>query len=274
MSDTKNVKIGVCQVSFDGVDLGYTKGGVEVTVSTETHKVSVDQFGKSTINELVTGREVKAKAPLAETTIDNLVRIMPGASKVGVSAVAQVSTVTIATIVSAAAVQTDTITIAGKAYAFTSDATPVKGEIALGLVAAINADATCPMTASTTAIATSTSATVVLTAKTAGSAVTVTVSANLTVALTTASVVENLRVDVSTGIGVDLLSTAKELRLHPISKAANDTSEDFVIPLAATAGALQFAYKLEEERIYNVEFTGYPDPTSGRLFYIGNKNAV
>jgi len=78
-SDTKNVKLGVCRVLFDGQDLGYTKGGVEVSVKTETHKVMVDQFGKTPINEYVMGREVTVKAPLAETTLENMVKIMPGA---------------------------------------------------------------------------------------------------------------------------------------------------------------------------------------------------
>ena len=41
-----------------------------------------------------------------------------------------------------------------------------------------------------------------------------------------------------------------------------------MIPLAATSGALNFAYKLENERIYNVEFGGYPDST-GKLFTVG-----
>jgi hypothetical protein len=31
----KNIKLGACKVSFGGQDLGYTKGGVEVEVSTE-----------------------------------------------------------------------------------------------------------------------------------------------------------------------------------------------------------------------------------------------
>jgi hypothetical protein len=77
------------------------------------------------------------------------------------------------------------------------------------------------------------------------------------------------RVDVTDALGVNLLSLAKELRLHPIDKAAGDLSDDFVIPLAATAGALKFAYKLEEERVYDVEFNGYPDPVTRKLFRFG-----
>jgi hypothetical protein len=65
MSDTKNVRLGVCKITFGGVDLGYTKGGVEATVKTDTHKVNVDQFGKSTINEQIIGREVSVMSPRA-----------------------------------------------------------------------------------------------------------------------------------------------------------------------------------------------------------------
>ncbi|MDY7537615.1 hypothetical protein QN372_00485 [Undibacterium sp. RTI2.1] len=165
-SDTKNVKIGVCKVIYGGVDLGYTQGGVEVTVKTDTHKVNVDQFGKTTINEYIMGREVMVKVPLAETTLTNLVAIMPGATLVTNGA--------------------------------------------------------------------------------------------------------DIHVDVTNAIGTDLLSTAKQLRLHPKALPDSNVSEDFVIPLAATAGGLTFAYKLENERIFNCDFTGYPDPVTAKLFAIGS----
>lgn len=169
-SDTKNVKLGVCKVFFNGQDLGYTQGGVDVSVKTDTHAVNVDQFGKTTINEYIMGRTVTAKVPLAETTLENMVRIMPGS------------------------VLMDDETDPTKKF-----------------------------------------------------------------------------VEVTTGIGTDLLSIARELRLHPVSLAAEDFSEDFVIPLTATAGALDFAYKLENERIFNVDFTGYPDPATNKLFYVGKR---
>ncbi|MGF7174718.1 hypothetical protein [Azospirillum doebereinerae] len=172
-SDTKNVKLGVCSVLFDGVDLGYTKGGVEVAVSTETHKVTVDQFGNTEINEYVMGRTVKVTCPLAETTLGNLVKVMPGATLI-----------------------TD------------------------------GADAT------------------------------------------------KKKVEVTNGVGRDLLSVAKTLVLHPVALPASDKSEDFTVPLAATAGAMTFAYKLDEERVFKVEFTGYPDPVSKVLFVVGDETAT
>lgn len=170
MSDIKNVKLGICKVFYNDVDLGYTQGGVEVSVMTDLHDVEVDQFGKTIINQTILARKVMAKVPLAETTLDNLVAIMPGATLV------------------------------------TSGVAPN----------------------------------------------------------------EKKRVDVTTGIGTNLYDIAQELRLHPIDKADLDKSEDFVIPKAATAGALQFVYKVDQERIYNTEFTGFPDPATGKLFSVGD----
>ena len=171
-SDIKNVKLGVCKVTFDGQDLGYTKGGVEVSVKTETHKVMVDQFGKTPINEYIMGREVQVKVPLAETTLENLVKIMPGASLI------------------------------------TDGVDPTKKVV-----------------------------------------------------------------NVPTGIGSNLLDIAKVLVLHPIGKPDSDKSDDFTVFKAATAGALQFSYKLEDERVYSCEFNGYPD-AQGKLFAVGDTTAV
>lgn len=78
-SDTKNVKLGVCRVSYGDVDLGLTKGGVDVAISTETHEVTVDQYGNAPINEYITSRTCEVTVPMAETTLENAVKIMPGA---------------------------------------------------------------------------------------------------------------------------------------------------------------------------------------------------
>ncbi len=162
-STTQNVKIGVCKLTFDGQDLGYTKGGVEVEVTTDTHKVQIDQFGNTPISEYIMGRNIVVRAPLAETTVENLAATMPG--------------------------------------------TLLEGET-------------------------------------------------------------NKKATINTGIGTDLRDVAAELRLHPVGLPVEDQSEDLVIPLAATAGAMKFAYKLDDERIFNVEFNGYPDD-DGKLFHIG-----
>lgn len=172
-SDTKNVKLGVCTVTFDGTDLGYTKGGVEVEVTTESKKVEVDQFGKSPINEIIMARMVSVKVPLAETTLENLVKIMPGATLI------------------------------------TDADTPTQKKVV-----------------------------------------------------------------VTNAVGTSLLEMAKKLVLHPQSLPASDKSEDFTVPLAMTPGALTFAYTLENERIFNCTFTGYPDPLTKTLFVVGDEAAA
>ena len=169
-SSTNNVKLGVCSITFGGVDLGYTKGGVEVEVATETFKVMIDQFGNTPIKEYITARTCIVRVPLAETTLDNIVATMPGSTKI--------------------------------------------------------VDTT------------------------------------------------KERVDVVTNISADLKAIAQVLSLHPVSAGA-DLNEDFTVPLAATGGALSYAYKLDEERIFNVEFNAYPDDTQGGLlFQIGDLTAV
>lgn len=81
-SDVRNVKLGVCNVSYGGVDLGLTKGGVEVSISTETHEVLVDKYGETPVNEFITSRKIEVTVPLAETTLENAIAIMPGATLV------------------------------------------------------------------------------------------------------------------------------------------------------------------------------------------------
>ena len=172
-SSLSNVKLGVCSLTFNAVDLGYTKGGVDVEVSTETYTVMVDQFGNTPINDYIIGRTCTVTTPLAETTLDNLVSIMPGATKV-----------------------TDAV-----------DNTKIK-------------------------------------------------------------------VDVVNGVGTNLIDSAQELVLHPIAAGAS-VAEDFVIPKANTPGQMTFAYRLDEERIFNCTWTAYPDTSaSNLLFTYGDKTAT
>lgn len=173
-NDPKNVKLGVCKVFYDGVDLGFTKGGVEVTVETETHEVTVDQYGNTPINEYIMGRTVSVSVPLAETTLDNLVKIMPGAKLV-------------------------------------TDAGSSKKSVL-----------------------------------------------------------------VPTGIGANLIDFAKELILVPKSVGGElDYSDAVRIPKAATPGAMTFAYRLDEERIFNCNFKGYPAEENGDeiLYQVGEIDA-
>ena len=76
---TKRVKLGPCLVTFNGIDLGLTKGGVEVSITTNKHEVMVDQFGTTAINDYITGRTGKVTVPMAETDLTKLLAVIPGA---------------------------------------------------------------------------------------------------------------------------------------------------------------------------------------------------
>lgn len=275
-NDTAAVKLGVCTVLFDGLDLGLTKGGVEVEVSTSTHEIKVDQFGETPIGELITGRMVTAKVPMAETTLENLVATMPGAT-LTTDGVKATGTVTFST---AAPVNNDSVTIAGVIFTFKT--APTAGSLtelaipashtaaATALAAAINA---YPFGYSATAAA----GVVTVTAKQSGAGYNAVISrtaatpANLTVAnLTGGAEATKAKVVVRTGVNINLLATAKKLILRPIGTTG---SEDFIIFRANTPGAMSFAYKLDEERIFQADFKGYA-MGNGDLFAIGDETAV
>ncbi|MET2951341.1 hypothetical protein ABXV18_24975 [Vibrio owensii] len=176
-TSTENIKLGTCRVLYGEspeVDLGLTAGGVEVEVTTTTHETTVDQFGETVVKEIITGRNISVSVPMVETTVDNLVLVMPGATKIEDS----------------------------------SDDTKVK-------------------------------------------------------------------VEVRAAVGEDLLAGAQKLTLHPIGLDDTDKSEDLVIPKAATPGGMNFAYVLDQERVFQADFKGYPDlDQDGLLFIYGDETAT
>lgn len=273
-SSTENVKLGVCNVLFDGVDLGFTKGGVEVEVATSTHEITVDQTGETPIGEIITGRTVQATIPLAETTLDNLVATMPGSELISDGAKAK-GTVTFST---AAPVDGDKITIAGTA--FTYKTTPV-GINDLAIPATINAAAASLAAAINASvipyIASVDGAVVTVTAKNRGAdgngtiAKTVATAGNVTTTNLAGGVDSTkAQVRVSTGVNINLLKLAKPLVLRPKGTTGED---DFTIHRAMCPGALSFAYQFDNERVFNAVFKGYAGADAS-LFAIGDVTAT
>lgn len=80
-----NVKIGTCDVFFNAIDLGYTKGGCSVEYSTESVEVTVDQED-TPITELITKQVFQVKVPMAEYDLQRLADLIPGAVYTGSSA--------------------------------------------------------------------------------------------------------------------------------------------------------------------------------------------
>ncbi|MCP4158598.1 MAG: hypothetical protein GY760_00875 [Deltaproteobacteria bacterium] len=81
MGDVTKTSMGVCNVSFDSNDLGYTKGFVKVEYTVETNPVEVDQED-SIIDEKITKQEMKVTVPLAEYDLERLAGFLPGTTYV------------------------------------------------------------------------------------------------------------------------------------------------------------------------------------------------
>ncbi len=64
------------------VDLGFTMGGVKVTIETAVADVTTDQFGKVIMKQIVVGRNATIKVPFAETDIQLMSKLMALASYV------------------------------------------------------------------------------------------------------------------------------------------------------------------------------------------------
>jgi hypothetical protein len=77
----ENIKLGVCSVTLNGVDLGLTKGGTELTYKGNWHAITVDQAGTTKIKKILIGEEASVKTNLAEDTLDNLVAALGGAAQ-------------------------------------------------------------------------------------------------------------------------------------------------------------------------------------------------
>jgi hypothetical protein len=83
MADVTNVELGPCDVSFNGADIGHTKGGVVVTYEPIYKDISVDLYGETVVEKRLVGEKLMAKVPLAEYTIANLRNAIPQSTFAG-----------------------------------------------------------------------------------------------------------------------------------------------------------------------------------------------
>lgn len=86
MGDVTQLELGPCVVKYgvsgSEVDLGFTMGGVEVSIETTVADVMADQFGEVKLKQIIIGRNATIKVPFAETDINLFSKIIPLASYV------------------------------------------------------------------------------------------------------------------------------------------------------------------------------------------------
>jgi len=83
VANVENVKLGAAGVTWGADDLGFTKGGISVNITTASKEVTVDQFGPAAVNEYIQGRGVQVTVPMAETDLAKLALAIPGSTLVG-----------------------------------------------------------------------------------------------------------------------------------------------------------------------------------------------
>lgn len=77
--DITQVNLGICSVTLNDVNLGFTKGGAELTYKGTWVKLAVDQQGITPVKKVFTGEEVSVKTNLSQLSHDNLVAACGGA---------------------------------------------------------------------------------------------------------------------------------------------------------------------------------------------------
>ncbi len=81
MGTAANTRIGVCEATFNSVDLGYTKGSVTVEYSFDSTEITVDQED-APIDEIITKQNFVVTVPMAEYSLDILDTLLPGSTLV------------------------------------------------------------------------------------------------------------------------------------------------------------------------------------------------
>lgn len=72
--------IGPCEVTYDGEVLGNTEGGCEFSSKYDTATTTVDKTGTTARAKIITGVKVEVTCNLAELTLADLAKIIPGAN--------------------------------------------------------------------------------------------------------------------------------------------------------------------------------------------------
>lgn len=235
MSSIANVRLGICSIVYDGVTLGHTKGGAELSVKNDVIETTVDKYGTTPAKAWHGGTRVEVKTTLSEYDFTQMEKVMNAATKTGVKASA--------TITFGSPSNGDTITVDGhtftKAAAASATEFSTAGELAtligaLNNVDAANVTGTITVTAAVIGVAGNT----IAMTKT-GSALT------LSSALLTGGTGQ-LNIGKESGSELD----GAELVLTPLEATTNEL--DITLYKAVIIGASTIPFKEDTETTYEV----------------------
>lgn len=74
----RNVRLGQCDITYNSVALGYTNGGVEVTIKNDVAEVAIDKYGSAPVRSYHKGTRIEVKAQLSEYVYTTLQQVING----------------------------------------------------------------------------------------------------------------------------------------------------------------------------------------------------
>jgi hypothetical protein len=77
MANIQNVRMGVCSISYNGVDVGHTLGGTKVTITRKLTDLKVDKYGDSPVDKVVTEVQMIVDAKVAEPVVALIKNAIP-----------------------------------------------------------------------------------------------------------------------------------------------------------------------------------------------------
>ncbi len=259
MSSIANVRLGVCTMVYNGVPLGHTKGGAELTVKNDVTETTVDKYGSSPLKAWHKGTRVEVKTTLSEYDFTQMEQLINEASKAGVKASM--------TITFGSPSNGDTITVDGVTFTKAASAGAAAFSTAAELATLINA--------LTTVDAVNVTGTITVSAAsvgTAGNGIAVTKTGSA-LTLSAATLTGGTgQLNVGSVAGTELTGAA--LVLTPLE--AVDDELDVTLYKAVIIGDMTIPFKVDGETVYEVTFVALVSPSDadgdgkGFLAKIGN----
>ena len=76
------IRLGQCDVTYMSQNLGFTKGGVEVTIKNDVTETTIDEYGTAPAKTFYKGTRIEVKAMLSEYQFEALQKVINGAQLV------------------------------------------------------------------------------------------------------------------------------------------------------------------------------------------------
>lgn len=90
-----NIRLGQCDVTYNGQALGLSQGGVEITIKNGVTEVAIDKYGSAPAKAYHAGTRIEIMVGLSEYNYDILVKVLNGAQKIAGGGMPEVDSMTI-----------------------------------------------------------------------------------------------------------------------------------------------------------------------------------